>query len=438
MKRAYKNVHVRPALAWLQSAIAGRPYALRSNSLRSIPGLPRPVAPKDAKVLVVYDNTPITKQPSSRGAPHVNALLYSYGNLPESNRHGKLVIMAVEVLNASAAKTFRDMASPYFQVFIGTTPRTTSNVTNNLEALSLDEQNKNRAEKARKLIWEYHHVPGPKNKTEKFRARKSYTKIRGTNTPFYKEPSKKTLTGHASDWASGMYERLQTFMRTNKNAYRTNHWVVQTARGLELFMQRFALRAPHMPPKVRNMQTGSSVLNLYRGVRLTNEDVNSLLQKGEIRDKGFVAFSRNKQVAMAFADEARCCGNKIVFKLNVQDVPRGTPWIWYAGPAETYRPSRRVVDKNNFTGIKEYFGAYKTKKYHTNWVRGIPLNSEVLLPPGTLRLLKAPNLAKNNEVLVSYHPSHSCDAGAGPCIHKGVQAERNLQRHNSLLQNKRA
>ena len=69
---------------------------------------------------------------------------------------------------------------------------------------------------------------------------------------------------------------------------------------------------------------------------------------GEIRDKGFLAFSTDLEIAEEFS-----MGSPVM-RLAVRDIPAGTPWIWYGSKAH----------------LKSYFAR----------------ENEVLLPPGRLHV----------------------------------------------------
>jgi hypothetical protein len=85
--------------------------------------------------------------------------------------------------------------------------------------------------------------------------------------------------------------------------------------------------APAMPP-------GVHVSTLYRGVFLPAGVYARLTDEGDYTEKGFAAFTFSREEAVSYArtgrDERGFDGGKmVVFELDVRDIPRGTPWIWF-------------------------------------------------------------------------------------------------------------
>lgn len=190
---------------------------------------------------------------------------------------------------------------------------------------------------------------------------------------FNKTPKKRDLLKHAMRWGStSNYTMLQNKKRAGMNikdpyGYWKDHANMRKFNaGLRMYLNKVALRAPAMPKGVRNFETGSRFPNLYRGVAVP--DPRQIVGAKEWRDLGFMAFSRNQGTSMLYAiyNAAQDPNSVIVlFRMNVRDVPPGTPWIWFKGQPETQRWRTASFVHTDKTG-----------------------NNEVMLPPGVLRIKK--------------------------------------------------
>jgi hypothetical protein len=190
----------------------------------------------------------------------------------------------------------------------------------------------------------------------------------------------------AVQWPSKNYKLIQKFKREgqpdvlkNKNVVSADDKNFNVARAEQLawkvdrFLKQFALRAPQMPPKVRNKNTGREVVSLYRGMTVTATHLQQLMKTRVWGDKGFMAFSRDRAYATSFG--ARFATQKarmdkvgdlhaVVLRIRTNQVPRGTPWIW-------------------FPAYGEIFGNKVSKNFmHPAY----PPEEEVLLPPGSIRI----------------------------------------------------
>jgi len=142
---------------------------------------------------------------------------------------------------------------------------------------------------------------------------------------------------------------------------RTNRYLAQVFRNT-------GTRAPVIP----RLETTNTTLTatktptnrptyLYRGVHGPQGKEYSLHKM--FRDKGYIAFSTKKSVANRFTK----ANYGVLLRLRVDDVPHGTPWIWFRDP-------NTKVSRNKDTFPSTFPEA------------------EVLLPPGTIRLLaRAPS-----------------------------------------------
>lgn len=150
-------------------------------------------------------------------------------------------------------------------------------------------------------------------------------------------------------------------------------------------MKRFSMRAPDMPPKVRNLQTGSEFPTLYRGLMVSEGGLQRMFDNGFWADKGYMAFSRSKPYALDWAlGAAAYMGVPVLFQINVRDVQRGTPWIWFRGTAEAYYQQQGGLKKKiNFIPLGFNKGS-------------APEENEVLLPPGAILLKSATTITPPN------------------------------------------
>lgn len=144
-------------------------------------------------------------------------------------------------------------------------------------------------------------------------------------------------------------------------------------RWLALYMKLHALRAPHTPLRAPR---GA----LFRGVMLTNAQHAQLLSGKAWTDKGYMSFTRDADYAMSFGSrQTRWKGkNFVLFKLPLDRVARGTPWIWFVGEKE--RKMWIMADDEDAMA----FGGWN--------VQGEPEESEVTLPPGTMRVLSTQHI----------------------------------------------
>ena len=85
---------------------------------------------------------------------------------------------------------------------------------------------------------------------------------------------------------------------------------------------------------------------LYRGIH--GGLATAFERKGIVHERGFLAFSQSLQIAKSFAK------NQVVLVLAVQDIPPGTPWVWFGAKHDAFS--------------------------------SVPREQEVLLPPGSLRV----------------------------------------------------
>ena len=217
-------------------------------------------------------------------------------------------------------------------------------------------------------------------------------------TSFIKTPQRKDLKRFITHWTGGNYVDIQKARRTkghDATPYAKSHNL-----AMAMYMRNHALRAPTMPS---GMQEGQ----FYRGVVMPKVRLHELLGSGSVHDPGYLAFSRKIDVASSFSrgrQHSRELFVPVMFVLKTSDVPRGTPWIWFEG---RNTPSSRL------------FG--KPSSFETSHMSH---ESEVVLPPGALHLVRNPDKAYLDRLkqfhsiqglvlAVTYEPDHTATSLSG-------------------------
>jgi len=131
-------------------------------------------------------------------------------------------------------------------------------------------------------------------------------------------------------------------------------WAVNAS--LARLFKHKALRAPQQPT-ARGSDPRSHVRTLYRGTFLP-ADKFPKATGGHLEDASYMSFSTKFEVAKRF-------GGDLLIVLDVNDVEKGTPWVWFQDDMAPNRPHNRVQSKT------------------AEWAN----ESEVVLPPGTLTFL---------------------------------------------------
>lgn len=144
-------------------------------------------------------------------------------------------------------------------------------------------------------------------------------------------------------------------------------------RSLDAYMKHAALRVPDVPK-----HASSAIKVLYRGV--PSETFPPKLAVGKVvrSNSGcFTAMSYIKDTALEFTGYNN---RGILFRLNVSQIARGTPWIWFK--------YRQTVD-NMIFHAKRLHAPFS----HSN-------EREVLLPPGYFKIIRISRDSKNHVALV--------------------------------------
>jgi len=131
------------------------------------------------------------------------------------------------------------------------------------------------------------------------------------------------------------------------------------------YMRDSGLKTPNKPP-------GETTKYLYRGV--DGKTAKNIIKYGGIRDGGYIAFSRSRDIASGYAAEG---DPSVVLRLVISDLPHGIPWIWFLGDSS---PTERNVVKSALTKAEE----------------------EVLLPPGSFVVKRVYRTAKFNTKVIKY------------------------------------
>ncbi len=190
---------------------------------------------------------------------------------------------------------------------------------------------------------------------------------------FHRVPKKRNLVrreGPLNTWTQHTYRGIQHVRRGPTMSYypmpEQRARAQRNSAWLQTFMTRHALRAPATP-------AGAPRGPLYRGMRITDRELLGMVKERKWSDRGFMSFTRDKQHAVKFGSRqtGRRTTYMVLFKMRLGDVAAGTPWIWFVGDKEL-----------------ETFPVYKSDFWDTReWqAHGVTEESEVTMPPGTLRI----------------------------------------------------
>lgn len=162
-------------------------------------------------------------------------------------------------------------------------------------------------------------------------------------------PRKKNLIDGLEKWTNAnVYQNVQNRLHASSQATGDN--VNTTMRNLALYMEKYALRAPQRPhgwdyhPQhtLENWHISwvGSRKYLYRGVH--GVQANTVRTYGSVLSKGYIATSRYLDISKGFAKFNQPTvstrntnayvdhgGDGVLFRLSMDDIPRGTPWIWF-------------------------------------------------------------------------------------------------------------
>jgi hypothetical protein len=170
---------------------------------------------------------------------------------------------------------------------------------------------------------------------------------------------RKNTRDHVTEWTRGTYQNVQ-------NARREGARVLGKARHVNRYISKefrdSGIRSPVIPREFtiqyneKKVQQNARPMYLYRGIH--GKLAKTFLEKRMMRDTGFIAFSRDEDIAYEFARKGR---PGFVMQLKVDSIKKGTPWIWFHPKRKKVQGERNV----HISNIDE---------------------QEVLLPPGILVL----------------------------------------------------
>lgn len=203
---------------------------------------------------------------------------------------------------------------------------------------------------------------------------------------------------YLTSWTTPGYKNVQSHRRQGlvpsmkSETERINRYVSQ-------FMRNSALRTPEMPAGMENRPT-----YLWRG--MCDNGALKLGSSRVIRDRGFVAFSIDKEVANRFAKQMklknysffpeRFCpsGADYMLRLKLSSLPPGIPWIWFSAE----------------------------KQRSPDWSSSEINESEVLFPPGRLTIVRRTGRTLD----VEYTPDRRSTSFAGKRIMRqpGVKKQK--------------
>lgn len=198
---------------------------------------------------------------------------------------------------------------------------------------------------------------------------------------------KRTYMRTTHNWTSPTHKDVCFVMRqsgpnhlapSNANAGR------KTAVAIQAYMKHTAPVAPTVPMNARNARgANKSPLVLWRGASTNKVPV----QGTTVSSNGgcFTAFSLQKETAEGFAYNSNT-GIPVVYRLRVDRIARGTPWVWFTDELMEYEPPRngRLRQRNSmWTQIYE---------------------GEVLLPPGHYKVLSVSKRSAGVVADVAFSP----------------------------------
>ena len=233
-----------------------------------------------------------------------------------------------------------------------------------------------------------------------------YMKRTAKMAPFPKKP---VATREATKWTRAGYKQVCDSMRGVAPGDRGTQSII---RALKAYMKHAALIAPTMP-KMMTSPPGSKAPRptaLWRGVH--GQDPPAVGSTVVSNGGCFTAFSHDKEVAQEFASRRF---PSFLFRLQIDRIARGTPWIW--------------MQADGFTGVNK------------NTVRSDIEEGEVLLPPGYFKVLST----KGAVVDVAFLPvpgytrkgALPTPNGDGRVVTKTVKGDRLVLSHPNLAENVR-
>jgi hypothetical protein len=166
---------------------------------------------------------------------------------------------------------------------------------------------------------------------------------------------KKVITKQLTQWTTENYKHVQNARRQNtktsvEKTYR-NYSAARINANVGMYMKKYALRSPRLPVDMRN----DAVDVLWRGMH--GPQYTRLRCDGSVSSPGYVATTSSRSIATRFGKAQH--GTTV--RLQISDIPEGTPWVWFTETCEEQR--RRGLKIRPCSEVDE---------------------REVLLPPGII------------------------------------------------------
>lgn len=185
-----------------------------------------------------------------------------------------------------------------------------------------------------------------------------------------KYPKRAVAIRRAQMWTGNAYKNVCAVLSGKREYAGSVRKAERIIKGLQAYMKHSAPRVPEIP---RGFKVPEA---LYRGVGSGKVPaVGDTVPAG--RKGCFASFTRDLNTAFFFADRANA---GYVFRLQLDRIARGTPWIWYDDTDKA--PVRNRMQPPS--GFGDEF--------------------EVLMPPGNLKIVRKSKLRKMTILDVAFAP----------------------------------
>lgn len=241
-------------------------------------------------------------------------------------------------------------------------------------------------------------------------------------------------------WTHSAHNDIQHSRRKNNRNVKNKSRHVNYA--ISKYFRETNIRAPYKNTRFKKVKY------LYRAVDL--QDIprsNRMLSSGIFRDKGMMAFSRNFSFVQQWGSG---WDDPVIFRLNLQDVPKGVPWLWFSNDiiqnvfpklnttSQTSLKSKGIQPTMGFAPyIPPYMPLLTNANSNNKYTNS---QSEVLLPPGYLVLkhTEAKKLHRTSNNITMYDVSYIPDLTAKSLLkntpmHSDVTFNKNVRNaHNRI------
>ena len=236
-------------------------------------------------------------------------------------------------------------------------------------------------------------------------------------------------------WTQGPYQDVQKARRrrfqTNNNVPNNNARNVNYA--LAKYFRETDVRVPYKPDRFKNVRY------LYRKVDSKHiKGWNAMLSSGIFRDKGIMSFSRDKDFVENWIPEnlPGNVWNPVIFRLDVKDIPRGVPWLWFSANYNTNSNYTRNNSNSN-NNFRINHATLPSRGLYVSLINNQYYSqSEVVLPPGYLILKnKKPNVVNGRTQVydVTYMPDITAKSvWMGAPMHMNFTFQHLVPEHNRI------